>query len=177
MLISLTGLTPKLPGLTVLLFVLIQISACAKTDREQQLYQMIKHGVELAEEHDLSGLMDLTQDGFIAGPGNLPRQEVRKILFITFKRFGKFNIHHPKPSIRLSVDEEKAVVKMSFLMASQGQVFPELKLLYEDAAAWVDGVDKRADLYTLSMELEYESGSWLVKKAQISGFARPHGRL
>jgi hypothetical protein len=167
----------KISNLTILLTLVMLISACAKTDREEQAYQLIQQGVDLAEGHNLSGLMELTQDSFSAGPGNRSRQDVRRILFVAFKRLGKFSIHHPKPNIRVSEDGERAIVKMKLLIASQAQEFPELKLLYEDTTAWIEAIDQHADIYTLSMELEYESNNWLVKKASISGFAQPHGRL
>jgi hypothetical protein len=167
----------KIVSVTVLLPVLIGVSSCARTDKEEQLYQLIKQGVELAEGHDLSGLMDLTKDEFVARPGDRPKQEVRQILFVTFKRFGRFRIHYPKPVITVSEDGESAIVRMTFLMASQDQVFPELKLLYEDAVAWMEKVDKRTDLYAISMELEYESNNWFVTKARISRFSNPGGRL
>jgi hypothetical protein len=153
------------------------LSSCAKTDREEEVYQLIQQGVDLAQENKLGELMDLTQEGFTVGPGNRSSSEVRRILFAIFKRFGKFRIHYPKPSVKLSDDEEIALVKMSFLMASKDQLFPELELLYQEPGAWLQMVDKRADVYTLSMELGYESGSWLVKRARITGFTRPHGRL
>lgn len=167
----------KIAGTMLLLTILIQLSSCAKTDREKQLYQLIEQGVELAEGHNIRGLMELTQDSFTAGPGDRSKQEVRRILFVAFKRFGEFNIHYPKPSIRVSPDENSAIVKMNFLMASKESLFPELEQLYEDASAWIETVDKRADIYTLSIELEYESDSWLINKARITGFGRPHGRL
>ncbi len=174
---SLKYLIPKIPSLVVLLSMVVQMNACAKTDREEQAYQLIKQGVELAEGHNLNGLMELTQDNFNAGPGNRSRQDVRRILFVAFKRFGKFSIHHPRPIVRVLDDGERAIVRMKFLIASQAQDFPELKLLYEDTAAWIAAVDEHADMYALSMELEYKSDKWLVKKARISGFAKPHGRL
>lgn len=167
----------KVLGVIILLSTLMQITACAKTDREEQIYQLIRQGVELAEGHKLGDLMALTKDGFTAGPGNRSRQDVRRMLFVVFKRFGKFSIHYPRPSIRLSDDENTAIVKMSILMASKESIFPELKLLYDDTSAWVEAVDNRADIYALSMELEYESDNWLVKKARISSLTKPHGRL
>ena len=164
-------------GIAVLFSTVMLISACAKTDREKEVYQLIEQGVESAEKHNLSELMQITKDGFTAGPGNRSRQEVRRILFVVFKRFGEFTIHYPKPSVKMSVDENAAIVKMNFLMASKDSVFPELKLFYEDLSAWIDTVDKRADIYALTMELEYVSGSWLVTKATITSFGKPHARL
>ncbi len=167
----------KLLSLVVALSLLALLTACAKTEREEEVYQLIQQAVELAQGHELGGLMDLTQDGFTADPGNRSSKEVRRILFVTFKRFGRFRIHYPKPSVRLSEDEETAIVKMNFLIATKDDLFPELKLLREDTVAWLEAVDKHVDVYTLSMELGYKSGSWLVTKARITGFARPHGRM
>jgi hypothetical protein len=156
---------------------LLLLSACSESDREVEVNRLIQQAVALAEDQNLSGLMELTQDGFTAGPGDRSSKEVRRILFVIFKRFGKFRIHYPKPSIKLSEDENSAIVKMNFLMASNGKMFPELKILYEDTAAWFESVDRRADIYTLTMELGYASGEWLVEKARITTFSSPHGNL
>lgn len=171
------GLPLRFFCLVVVLSLLFQLTACSRTEREEEVYRLVQQGVELAEAHDLGGLMDLTQDDFTADPGKRSSKDVRRILFVTFKRFGKFNILYPKPSVRLSEDEETAIVKMNFLITSKDKPFPELELLYEDSAAWLKVVDERSDIYTLSMELGYVSGDWLVRKARITGFARPHGRL
>ncbi len=168
---------PGTSHLAVMLALLFLVSACSKTERESEVYQLIEQAVGLAEGHKLGELMDLTQDGFIVSPGNRSSKDVRRILFVTFKRFGRFSILYPKPSVLLSEDEKTAIVKMNFLITKKDNPIPELELLYDDASAWLKTVDERSDLYTLSLELGYESGDWLVKKARISGFARPHGRL
>lgn len=156
---------------------LLLLFACAKTAREEAVYQLIQQGVQLAQAHDLGGMMDLTRDDFTAGPGEHSRQEVRRILFVMLKRYGKFRILYPKPAVTLSEDELFASVKMNFIIATKDQNFAELDLLYQDPATWLATVDKRVDLYTLSMELRFESGNWLVQQARITSFARPHGRL
>ncbi len=160
----------------VLLFLFL-LAACSKTEREEEVYLFIEQAVELAEGHQLGALMDLTQDGFTAGPGNHSSKDVRRILFVTFKRFGRFRIHYPRPSVRLSEEEDTAIVRMNFLLTTADKPIPELELLYEDSTAWIKAVDERSDLYTLSLELGYESGDWLVKKARITSFTRPHGLL
>jgi len=167
---------PRSFFITVMLFLLL-LGGCSKTDREEEVYRFIQQVVELAEGHKLGGVMDQTQDGFSVDPGNHSSKEVRRVLFVMFKRFGRFRILYPKPSVKLSEDERTAVVKMNFLITTKDKPFPELELLYADSAAWLKSVDERSDVYTLSMELGYEAGGWLVRKARISGFARPHGRL
>ena len=164
-------------SLVVLSSLLLLLAACSKTEREEEVYRFIQQGVELAEAHSLGDLMDMAREGFIAEPGKRSSKEVRRILFVAFKRFGKFQILYPKPSVRLSEDEETAIVKMNFLITKKEKPFSELKLLYDDPAAWLNAVDERNDIYTLSMELEYESGDWMVTKARLTGFARLHGRL
>jgi len=153
------------------------LTACSRTPGEEAIYQLVEDGVNMAESHDLGGMLNLLEDGFIGGPGNYSKQEVRRILFVMLKRYGKFRILYPRPSIQLSEDGHVAIVKMNFLIASKQQPFPELDLLYSEPTAWLAAVDKSADLYTLSMELDVESGEWLLRKARITGFARPHGRL
>ncbi|MCP4341994.1 MAG: hypothetical protein GY799_24695, partial [Desulfobulbaceae bacterium] len=153
------------------------LSACSKTEREEAVYQLVADGVTMAEAHDLGGMMSLMADGFIAGPGQHSKQESRRILFVMLKRYGKFRVLYPRPVVKLSEDEQTARVKMNFLIATKGQLFPELELLYADPAAWVEAVDKGADLYTLSMQLSHGSGDWLLGRARITSFASPHGRM
>lgn len=160
-----------------LLLCLLALSACSKTEREELVHRFIQDGVDLAESHDLGGMMEMTMNGFTADPGNHSRKETRRILFVMLKRYGNFHILYPKPSVKLSEDEQIASVRMNFVIAQKEQLFPELKLLYTDPAAWLEALDKGADLYTLSMQLRYDSGDWLLEKARITGFTRPHGRM
>lgn len=161
----------------ILLSVLSMLYACAKTEREELVYQLIQRAVERAEAQDMGGLLDLTREGFTVDPGHHPGAEVRRMLFVAFKRLGRFRIHYPMPVVKLSEDEETATVKMNFLVASKDRVFPELELLVQDPDAWMQAVDKHADLYTLSLELVFDSGDWLVKRARITSYTSPHGRL
>ncbi len=167
----------KIKNLACVLLSLSLLSACSKTEREEAVYQLVADGVTMAETHDLGGMMSLMADGFIAGPGQHSKQESRRILFVMLKRYGKFRVLYPRPVVKLSEDEQTAQVKMNFLIATKVQLFPELELLYADPSAWVEAVDKGADLYTLSMELGYDSGNWLLGRARITRFARPHGRM
>ncbi len=161
----------------VVLAMLSLLIACAKTEREEALHQRIKQAAGLAERHDIRGLLDLTQEGFIVDPGGYTSPDVRRILFVTFKRYGKFRIHYPQPTVMLSEDEETATVKMHFLIATEDRSLPKLEQLYKDPEAWLMTVDRHADIYTLSVEFGFKSGNWLAKKARISSFGRPHGQM
>ncbi len=131
----------------------------------------------MAEAHDLRGIMSLMAEGFIAGPGQHSKQESKRILFVMLRRYGDFRLLYPKPTVKLSEDEQSAVVKMNFLIATKGRLFPELDLLYADPSAWLEAVGKGADIYTLSMQLNHEAGDWLLDRARLTSFTRPHGRM
>ncbi len=161
--------------LMVFLALLLSVNGCSRTDREKAVYSFVEEGVSLAESHDVGRLMDLTDENLVIGPGKHSRKEVRRVLFVMLKRYGHFRIHYPQPSVKLSDDEQRAIVKMNLLIANKNQLFPDLDLLYQDSAAWLQTVDENADLYTLSMELNFDSGDWLLKKARITKFGRPHG--
>ncbi len=169
--------TQKIYCLVVLFLMSILLTACSKTDREKEALELIQRAATLAEAQDLGGLMGLTQDGFVADPGKHTSDEARRLLFVTFKRFGIFHIYYSKPAIRLSEDESVAQVKLNFIMATKGRLFPELEQLYQKPAQWIQAVDERADIYSLSMELRFVSGEWLVSTAKVTGFAWPGGRL
>lgn len=158
-----------------LIATLLMSTGCSSTDDEAAIHALIQEGVERAEAHDLGGLVDLTSEGFVAEPGNHPRREAKRFLFVGLKRYGNFRIHHPKPSITLEENGQRAAVSLHFLIVNRDQIIPGLEGLYEDPLGWVQALDRNADLFTLSMKLSREEGDWRVYRARLTRFAGLQG--
>ncbi len=150
-------------------------AGCSKTDEEAAILELIQEGAGLAEAHDLGGVVDLTTDSFVADPGGFPRREAKRILFVGFKRYGNFRILYPQPSITLDESKQHASATLHFLVANKQQVIPDLEGLYDNPSQWFAALDKNADLFTLTMNLQLISGDWRVHRAKLTRFAGLQG--
>ena len=150
----------------------IFISCSAKDDAEV-IRQLVKEGAKLAESHDISGLMKLTAENFIADPGQHDHRAVRGILFRAFKYYGQFKIMYPRPSVDLSSNGQSAFIGVHFLVVKKDLSVPGLEELYRDPRGWLEEVGEKGDLYRLNLELSRHKRNWLVKLARIEPFPSP----
>ena len=153
-------------GMTLLLLV----PSCAKEDEAEKIRSLIKEGVELAEKHDISGLIAFTTKNFIAQPGKHGSQEVRRILWFAFNHYGNFRIMYPEPSVELRPEGREGSARVYFVIVKRDQSVPKVQDLYKDPKGWIEQVGESADLYRLSLELLKENGDWLVKRALLEPF-------
>ena len=72
-------------------------SGCEEQDDETLIRSMVRHAVGLAEQHKLGDLMKLTTKELTVRPHGMTRQEVKGVLLMAFRRYGKFTIKHPQP--------------------------------------------------------------------------------
>ena len=144
--------------------------SCSKEDQAEKIRSLIKEGAELAEKHDLSGLIKFTTADFIAQPGKHGSREVRRILWFAFNHYGNFRIIYPEPSVDLGPEGRDGSARVYFLIVKKEQSSPKVKDLYKDPKGWLEQVGERADLYRLSLELLKENGDWLVKGALLEPF-------
>jgi hypothetical protein len=63
------------------LFFLFLAAACSQKDDVQVIRGLIKEGAELAEDHNVSGIMELTTEDVVALPGHHNRMEIKRIIF------------------------------------------------------------------------------------------------
>jgi hypothetical protein len=149
---------------------LIGLDSCSSRDEETAVRELVKKGATLAEEQEIGGLMKLTTEDFLALPGELGRQETRRILFLAFRHYRDFKILYPRPSVELKPDKHSASAVFPFLIVKKETVFPKLKELYEDPQRWLDAVGENADLYRFKLECAKQNGEWLVKQARVERF-------
>lgn len=146
------------------------VASCSPKDEVSAIRELIKKGVELAEDHDVGGIMDLTTEDIVALPGQHGRLEIKRIIWAAFMHYGKLKVLYPEPSVNLSSKESKASSKVYFLIVKKDRNLPELKELYKDPGRWLEQVGENADLYQLNLQMIKKKGDWLVKQAHLEGF-------
>ena len=153
--------------LTILFLFLI---SCSEKDDAAAIRALIKKGAELAEDHDVSGILELTTDDVVALPGRHDRREIKRIIWAAFMHYGKLKVLYPKPSVDLAETENSASCRIYLLIVKKEQALPDLKALYDDPKSWLEQVGERADLYQMNLQLLKKERTWLVQKAQVESF-------
>lgn len=151
--------------------ILFLLAFCSPQSDESALRELVEKSVQLAEEHDIGGLMDLTTEDFKARPGNFDSTGVKRILFISFRHYGKITILHPRPKVDMGSKDKAPSVSFPFLIVKKERSIPDLKDFYEDPKRWVEKVGENADLYRLSLDVVKNKGKWRVKTAYLEGFS------
>jgi hypothetical protein len=146
------------------------LASCSSKDEETAVRELVKRGASLGEEQNIKGLMDLTTEDFFAMPGEVGRQETKRILFLAFRHYQNFRILYPRPSVELKSDKHWASAVFPFLIVKKETSIPKLKELYEDPQQWLETVGENADLYRLRLECVKRNGDWLVKQARLERF-------
>lgn len=145
-------------------------AACSEEDDAQRIRSLIKKGAELAEDHDVGGVMELTTEDVVALPGHHNRLEIKRIIWSAFMHYGKFKVLYPKPSVDLSDKGGSASCTIYLLIVKKERTIPELKDLYDDPRRWLEAVGENADLYQIKLQMLKTGGHWRVKQAQLEGF-------
>ncbi len=144
--------------------------ACSEKNDVSAIRELIKKGVELAEDHDVGGIMDLTTEDVVAHPGQVNRLEIKRILWRAFRHYGKLKVLYPKPSVDVSAKNNTAACKAYLLIVKKDLAFPDVKEFYDDPKRWLETVGERADLYQLNLQMIKKEGNWWVKQAHLEGF-------
>jgi hypothetical protein len=154
-----------------MIFTLIFLAAaCSEKDDAQLIRALIKKGAALAEDHDVSGVMELTSEDVVALPGHHRRQQIKRIIWSAFMYYGKFKVLYPKPSVDLSAKDGSAACTIYLLIVKKERTIPDLKDLYDDPRRWLEAVGENADLYQIKLQLLKRDGRWRVKQAHLEGF-------
>jgi hypothetical protein len=158
-------------GFASLLLISVSLfGSCSSKDEAAAIRELVKKGATLAEEQDIKGLMNLTTEDLRVLPGDLGRQETRRILFVAFRHYQDFKVLYPRPSVELKPDKRSASAVFPFLIVKKDTTFPNLKELYEDPQRWLEAAGEKADLYRLKLEWVKQDGDWLVKQARLERF-------
>jgi hypothetical protein len=146
------------------------VLSCSPKDEVSAIRELIKKGAELAEDHDIGGIMKLTTADVVALPGQHNRLEIKRIIWAALMHYGKLKVLYPEPSVSLTSNESIASARIYLLIVKKDRNLPELKELYKDPRRWLEEVGENADLYQLNLQMLKEDGDWLVKQAHLEGF-------
>lgn len=144
--------------------------ACSRDDAAERIRQRVAEGAELAERHDLGGLLAMTVEEFRAEPGNRDRQGVREMLAAALYYYNGFHLLYPRPVVKLAEDGFSATVEVPFLIVRRQRSYPGLEELYDDPGGWLERVGENADLYHLELELEKRGEAWQAVTARLGSF-------
>ena len=157
-----------IPWMVFIFFFLV--AACSQKDDVQVIRGLIKEGAKLAEDHNVSGIMELTTEDVVALPGHHNRLEIKRLIFSAFMHYGKLKVLYPKPSVDLSTTDNSATCMIYLLIVKKDRTIPDVKDLYEEPRRWLETVGENADLFQIKLQLLKKSGKWLVKQAHLEGF-------
>jgi len=102
-------------------------------------------------------------------PGSASRQEVKGVLLIAFRRYGRFTIAHPAPTVTIAEDRQTATAELPFLVVRDGEAAPDLGELVDDPERWFEGVAEMGDAFYLELRLEKIDDGWRAAKARLRG--------
>ncbi len=172
MVIQNIGFLRKIPaGIAILCFIgFLLLIACSDKDDVSAIRELIKKGAEMAEDHDVGGIMNLTTEDVIAQPGQMTHREIKGILWRAFRHYGKLRVLYPKPSVDISDKDQTAVCKVYLLIVKKDRTIPDVDELYDDPKRWLETVGESADLYKMRLEMLKKEGKWRVKQAHLEGF-------
>jgi hypothetical protein len=154
----------------LLTIVFLLVISCAEKDDAAAIRALIQEGAELAENHDVNGILELTTEDVLALPGRHNRAEIKRILWAAFMHYGKLKVLYPKPSVEIYGTQKGAACRMYLLIVKKEQAFPDLKELYNDPKGWLEKVGANADLYQMNLQLLKKDGAWLVREDYLEGF-------
>ena len=152
------------------LFTACMVCSCSEQDDAKAIRTLIEKGAQLAEDHDIGGILELTTQTFEANPGALDRAKVKGVLWRIFQYYGAIHIHFPRPHVQLGEALSEATAQTPFLIVKKEQSLPQLKTLRDDPVAWLQEVGENADLYRLTLHLVNHDGDWVVARALVEKF-------
>jgi len=146
------------------------MASCAEGDDVRAIRALIKQGAQLAEKHDIAGIMGLASEDLKVLPGPLDRRQVRGVLWRAFKYYGALKVIYPRPAVDVEEDRHRALAQVPFLIVKKEHVLPKLESLYDDPQGWLDEVGENADLYRFKLDLVKNGGDWLVHEVHLERF-------
>lgn len=146
-------------------------SLCAgDTDDEQQIRALIERAADAAERHDLGGMLELAAEDVRVSPRNLDRNDIKRYLFLVFRRYGNFSLLYPRPRVELDPGASSATAGVAVLLVSAGRSTAELEGLKDDPEAWLRRTGNMANLFRMRVEFAKKDGDWLIRHVHLERF-------
>ena len=137
---------------------------------EEQIRKIIKKAVELAEQKDLGGLMDLVTDDFVVMPKKMDRRQTKGMLLYIFQRYKDLSVLYPRPSVSVEPGATTGLASLVFLMLRGNDIRPDVEGLSDDLDQWVEKVGDYTRLYRLKLTFSKEDDDWLIRRAYLERF-------
>jgi hypothetical protein len=151
-------------------FFIFLAASCSEKDDVQAIRTLIKDAAEMAEDHNLNGIMELTTEDVVGLPGHHNRLEIKRFIFSAFMHYGKLKVLYPKPSVDLSAKDNSATCMIYLLIVKKDRAIPDVKDLYNEPRRWLETVGENADLYQVKLQLLKKGATWRVHQARLEGF-------
>lgn len=158
------------PAVLALLLVLATWTACTRQDDEEKIRALIDDGAQLAEAHDISGILDLATENLLAMPMGLDRRGVKAVLWRTFRHYGALKVLYPRPSVDIQDDAGMALARLPFVILRKEKTVPGLDELRDSPVAWLEKIGGNADLYRLELQLIRQDDDWRVDRVTVERF-------
>lgn len=149
---------------------IVYMTSCAERDDVRAIRALIEQGAQLAEKHDIGGILDLASEDLKVLPGPLDRRQVRGVLWRAFKYYGALKVIYPRAAVDVEEDSHSAFARVPFLIVKKEHALPKLESLYDDPQGWLDEVGENADLYRFKLDLVKNGGDWLVHEVHLERF-------
>ena len=157
-------------SIVLTVFLLEACSRCEEKDDEELILQLIDNGARAAEEHRIGDVIGVTTQDFSTQPGQLDRRATKGVLLMAVRRYKRFKVHYPPPTIQIIQSGLAAETSFPFVIVREGQKVPELSGLADNPKEWLNKVAKLADLYYMKLWFIKEDAAWKVKKAEVNGY-------
>lgn len=145
--------------------------SCGDSDDTAAIRRLIARGADLAEAHDIGGIMNLATRDMRAMPGDLNRRAVRGVLWNAFNHYGPLKVLYPRAEVTVTEDSKRASARFPFVILRKEHEIPGLDALVDDPVAWLETVGDNADLYRLTLQLAKQGGEWAVDQARLERFS------
>lgn len=145
--------------------------SCSDTDDTAAIRRLIAKGADLAEAHDIGGIMGLATRDMRAMPGDLNRRAVRGVLWNAFNHYGRLKVLYPRAEVEVAEGATRASARFPFVIVRKEQTIPGLEALVDDPLAWLETVGDNADVYRLTLQLAKQGGEWAVDHARLERFS------
>lgn len=137
---------------------------------EEQIRKIIEKAVELTEQKDIGGLMDLVTEDFTVTPQKMDRRQTKGMLLYVFRRYKGLSILYPRPSVSVEPGAPSGLASMVFLMLRGNDARPDVEGLSGDLDQWVRKVGDYTRLYRLKLTFVKEDDDWLIQRAHLERF-------
>jgi len=145
-------------------------SCCSSGSDEDAIRDMIDQAARLAEEHSISGILDLATQDFRVKPRGKTRQDIKRLMFWAFNRYGRFTLLSPRASVEVDQQSKTAKASVYYLLVRRGKAMPDVEHLVDNPEEWLIKVQDLTNLFRVRLDLIKTGSDWKFQRAQVERF-------